>query len=95
MPLSFPAAHTSANRRALLLAVFTSGWLTQIRVMFLEHSPHSQKCSGRLLPVVGNKNELINLAIAQVVELPSTVRIGAVADRPSHSLFVVLLSKLT
>jgi hypothetical protein len=51
----FPTPHTSSNRRALLLAVFTSDWFTQIRLMFLEHSPHSQKCSSRLLPVFGDK----------------------------------------
>jgi hypothetical protein len=68
-----------ATRCDPFFAVLTSDRFTQIRVMFLEHSPHSQKCSSRLLPVFGH-NELINLAIAQVVEFPPAVRLGAVAD---------------
>ena len=35
--------------------VFTSVWSTRIRIMVLEHSPHSQKCSSRLLPVSKTK----------------------------------------
>ena len=48
---NFPAAHTRPNRCAPFLAIFTSDWSTEIRVMFLKHSPQSQKCSSRLLPV--------------------------------------------
>jgi hypothetical protein len=35
--------------------IFTSDWFTQVRIVVLEHSPHSQKCSRRSMPVFVDK----------------------------------------
>src|SRR3984893_5456791 len=75
---SFPTAHTWANWCVLFIAVFGLVHTNQGHVLgTLTAEPEVLQ---PLATCLRRQNELINLAIAQVVEFPPTVRIGAVAD---------------
>src|SRR3984893_2246954 len=65
--------------------VFTSDCFRQVRVMLLEHSPKSQKCSSDLLPFPEDVAKGINLSVTQVAEFTPAVRKGTLADHQALS----------